>query len=45
MRPRRPLRVFHAFEDGCGCRGDPTGGAPGLALLPLLGRRRSRRVL
>jgi MYXO-CTERM domain-containing protein len=32
-------------EDGCGCRGDPTGSAPGLALLLLLGRRRSQRVL
>ncbi|MFY0539783.1 MYXO-CTERM sorting domain-containing protein [Nannocystis pusilla] len=45
VRPRRPLRVLHAFEDGCGCRGDPTGSAPGLAFLLLLGRRRSQRVL
>ncbi|MFZ6184813.1 FG-GAP repeat domain-containing protein [Nannocystis pusilla] len=32
------------FEDGCGCRGDATGGAPGLALLLLLGRRRPARA-
>ncbi|MCY0989891.1 hypothetical protein OV203_22320 [Nannocystis sp. ILAH1] len=32
-------------EDGCGCRGDATGSAPGLALLLLLGRRRSQRVV